>query len=81
VSVTRCKLCNKPCLNWQVYCGAACCAAWEMGIRSRFRTCDECERNEAEDVANGYDGITVRSDGTWLCKECTDAQKRPTSEE
>jgi hypothetical protein len=30
-----CKLCGKPRLEWQVYCGAACCARWERGERPK----------------------------------------------
>jgi hypothetical protein len=30
-----CKLCGKPRLEWQVYCGAACCARWERGDRPK----------------------------------------------
>lgn len=28
-----CKLCGAPRKSWQVYCGAACSAGWEMGQR------------------------------------------------
>jgi hypothetical protein len=30
-----CKLCGKPRREWQVYCGAACCARWERGERPK----------------------------------------------
>jgi hypothetical protein len=30
-----CKLCGKPKAEWQVFCGATCSVAWEMGIRTR----------------------------------------------
>lgn len=30
----RCQRCLKPCLYWQVFCGAACSARWEAGDRS-----------------------------------------------
>lgn len=31
-----CKLCGKPRLSWQVFCGAACCARYEAGERARM---------------------------------------------
>lgn len=29
-----CKLCGKVKASWQVFCGATCSVAWEMGVRS-----------------------------------------------
>lgn len=31
----KCRLCGKPCFNWQVFCGANCCARYEAGERPK----------------------------------------------
>jgi hypothetical protein len=33
VHESTCKRCGKPCLSWQVFCGAGCSARWEAGDR------------------------------------------------
>ena len=38
--MTACKLCGAPKRDWQVFCGAACCVAWESGVRTK----DELDR-------------------------------------
>lgn len=48
MSLTRkdepvCKLCGKPRKVFQVFCGAACSAAWEMGQREVSPSYDETE--------------------------------------
>lgn len=43
--MTKCRLCGEPKEDWQVYCGAACCVAWEMGIRTK----EELKRVLGED--------------------------------